>query len=185
MVWNAAQHFYLMIETSRFLPINYRQIVDKVLLNSAYPAHIESILIAMLKDETIRKQRLAVQRILDARMENVPFRHYQIPQIKLDADSYDEMIDWEANVCLEPVLTKHISTETLQNMLQEDKIKVDLPLLPCHNQAVERMVKLVTEASQCVVGHDNRDGFIRVRLSRRTLMPCFNTKSQFREITLS
>jgi hypothetical protein len=32
---------------------------------------------------------------------------------------------------------------------------------PCHNQSVERHVKLVTEASSQVVGFERRDGFIR------------------------
>ncbi|KAF2903508.1 hypothetical protein ILUMI_02675 [Ignelater luminosus] len=35
---------------------------------------------------------------------------------------------------------------------------------PCHTQAVERCIKLVTEASQAVCGDDVRDGFIGVRL---------------------
>jgi hypothetical protein len=39
--------------------------------------------------------------------------------------------------------------------------------LPCHTQAVERCVKLVTEASAAVCVTAARDGFIRVRNEAR------------------
>ena len=38
-----------------------------------------------------------------------------------------------------------------------DKLKLDHP---CHNQAVEHHVKLVTEAFICVAGFERRDGMI-------------------------
>ena len=49
---------------------------------------------------------------------------------------------------------------------------------PCHNQAVERNIKLVTEASAAVTGFEKRDGLIQKIRSRR-LMKAFNTKKQF------
>ena len=40
---------------------------------------------------------------------------------------------------------------------------------PGHTQAVERCVKLVTEACVAICGEDRRDGFIRVCLQSRAL----------------
>jgi hypothetical protein len=51
--------------------------------------------------------------------------------------------------------------------------------LPCHTQAVERCIKLVTEASAAVCGTAARDGFIRVRNEARNKMPRFETKNNF------
>jgi hypothetical protein len=55
----------------------------------------------------------------------------------------------------------------------------NLKKLPCHTQAVERCVKLVTEASAAVCGTAARDGFIRVRNEARKKMPKFDTKNDF------
>ena len=59
---------------------------------------------------------------------------------------------------------------------------VDIQPFPCHNQAVERLVKIVTESATKVYGHDRRDGYIRVLQERRKLMPQFDTKSEFKNI---
>lgn len=57
---------------------------------------------------------------------------------------------------------------------------IEFERFPCHTQAVERCVKIVTEASLAVCGEVSRDGFIRSRLEGRHLMPVFNTKSDYR-----
>ncbi|KAK4871690.1 hypothetical protein RN001_015814 [Aquatica leii] len=57
--------------------------------------------------------------------------------------------------------------------------EIEILKFPCHTQAVERCIKLVTEASSLVCGAEARDGFIRARISSRTAMPKFNTKSEF------
>ena len=51
--------------------------------------------------------------------------------------------------------------------------------LPCHTQAVERCIKLVTEASIAVCGAAARDGLIRVRNNARKKMLKFETKNDF------
>ena len=50
---------------------------------------------------------------------------------------------------------------------------------PCHNQAVERHVKVVTEASGQVVGYERRDGLIRQKLKSRMIIKKSDTKQQF------
>ena len=60
----------------------------------------------------------------------------------------------------------------------EEIIPIDLTFtkFPCHKQAAERTVKLVTEASKKVCGHNKRDGFIRSTLKSRKTMPEFRYK---------
>ena len=51
-------------------------------------------------------------------------------------------------------------------------------MFPCHNQAVERAIKVVSEASSQVYSEE-RDGFIRQRIRARKLVPKINTKADF------
>ncbi|GBL73363.1 hypothetical protein AVEN_159386-1 [Araneus ventricosus] len=51
---------------------------------------------------------------------------------------------------------------------------------PCHTQAMDRCVKLLTEASQKVVGSNSRDDFKRTTLLSRSSMPSFSSKSYFK-----
>ena len=50
---------------------------------------------------------------------------------------------------------------------------------PCHNQCVERHVKMVTEAAAQVEGFERRDGLIRQKIKSRKLLKKFDTKVQF------
>src|SRR6218665_3800626 len=56
---------------------------------------------------------------------------------------------------------------------------VIFPKFPCYTQAVERRVKLVTQAATTVCGQNSRDGFIRVRVASQQLMPTFKSKRDF------
>ena len=47
---------------------------------------------------------------------------------------------------------------------------------PCHNQAVERHIKIVAEVSAPVSGFERRDESIRQKLKSRNIMKQFNTK---------
>ncbi|KAJ8896749.1 hypothetical protein PR048_002094 [Dryococelus australis] len=64
----------------------------------------------------------------------------------------------------------------------ETKAIRDIKKLPCHTQAVERCVKLVTEASTKVCGHEVRDGDIKSALLLRLVMPDLSQKSDFKPV---
>ena len=84
---------------------------------------------------------------------------------------------------LEPILNTHISTAQIKAwILSATDADVDIQPFSCHNQAVERVIKLFSESSSKVYGHDKRDGYIRVLLKRRKMMPRFDTKSEFQII---
>ena len=56
---------------------------------------------------------------------------------------------------------------------------MDFSRFPCQTQWVERCIKLVTETSNAVCGEKSHDGFIRVGLASRNIIPNFNTKVEF------
>ena len=59
------------------------------------------------------------------------------------------MIDWETSLMTEPPFTKHFSKEILLNIVCTP---MEIPGYPCHTQAVERTIQLVTKASSSVTG---------------------------------
>ena len=66
--------------------------------------------------------------------------------------------------------TFDIPTEYLTDAeLEECREKPLILFHPCHNQTVERHVKLVTEASALVSGFQRRDGLIRRKIKYRKL----------------
>ena len=54
-----------------------------------------------------------------------------------------------------------------------------VPKYPCHTQAVERAVRIVSEASAAVIGADARDGFIWQRVKAREELPKFESKKDY------
>ena len=104
-----------------------------------------------------------------------------LPAVNFDALDYTEMIDWSNISYISPPLLQKVSNEELTAKLSNDKVYKDWIFcsLPCHTVAVERMVKLVTEASDNKYGTKNRDGYIRGTLESRSKMAKFDSKQDF------
>src|SRR6266516_3714166 len=93
-----------------------------------------------------------------------------ISTLNFDAKNYTDLIDWQNTDVTELPLLEDISVDELEMLVASGETPVtDFPRYPCHTQAVERTVKLVTEASTSVCGEKAKDGFIRVRLEPRKL----------------
>ena len=75
----------------------------------------------------------------------------------------------------EPTALKQLLNKEIE-AFQQHKLNLEHP---CHNQAVERHINLVSEASAAIAGFKNRDGLIRQKILSRKLMKTFNTKKQF------
>ena len=73
-----------------------------------------------------------------------------------------------------PAIKRHSDSEI--EVIRKYPLKLNHP---CHNQHVERHVKLVTEASSQVCGIDRRDGLIRQKLKSRQIMKKFHSKHHF------
>ena len=71
--------------------------------------------------------------------------------------------DFENEKFEEPPLIRHLTNKELENFRTHPLI----PSHPCHNQAVEWLVKLVTWASSVVSTFERRDGVIRQTIKCR------------------
>ncbi|GBN84829.1 hypothetical protein AVEN_69258-1, partial [Araneus ventricosus] len=108
-------------------------------------------------------------------------RRFVIPAFNFRATDYVDLIDWQACNVTPPAVLRHISYHELLKMIQDD-VPVDgceFIKFPSHTQSVERIVKLITEASRKRVGPQNRDGFIRATLESRKQMSQFEFKKDY------
>ncbi|GBN35636.1 hypothetical protein AVEN_77458-1, partial [Araneus ventricosus] len=82
-----------------------------------------------------------------------------IPVVNIRDTDYVDLIDWQAcNVTPHSVL-RHIICQGLLNMIEDDEPMDDWDFIkfPSYTRAVERLVKLVTEAFRKRVRPQNRD----------------------------
>ena len=106
---------------------------------------------------------------------NKDVRVFLKPKIDFKAVCYHKMTPISQWHTIPPVL----------NLIEDDKLLefIEKPLKlghECHNQNVERHVKLVTEASASMVGHERRDGVIQNKIKSRKLIENFESRSDFK-----
>lgn len=175
-----AQHLWKSIILSREFPENIKKIIDNVIRTNAYFAHPENILLGMITDSRSNIRELGLRRVLKSRNTEVQgnLRVFKIPKINWDAKDYIDLIDWSTCVVTEPPLLRDISNEDLTTFIKE-KVAIKLNKFPCHTQAVERCVKIITEASGKVCGHESRDGYIKVKFESRSELPSYENKEEY------
>ena len=180
MCTEGAKNFFKLIQLSRNLSPGCRGTVENVLQRNGYWAHVENILLTAFFDENSINREYAVHKILEARKRNEEqdyIRTFKPPSINFGADNYLSMVDWQSVQITSPPLLQHLSNQDILNA-------VEFPLnnlyqYPCHTQAVERVIQVVTQASSTVWGHDERHGQILNTLSNRVEFPKFHSKSTF------
>ncbi|GBO36602.1 hypothetical protein AVEN_148832-1 [Araneus ventricosus] len=144
------------------------------------------MLLAMLTDERCHIRTLSARRIIKAREidpDGNCVRRFFIHAVNFRATDYVDIIDWQAFHVTPPPVLRQMSSHELLKMIQDDVPMDgrDFIKFPSHSQTVERIVKLVTEASRKRVGPQNRDGFIRATLESRKQMSQFETKTDYKK----
>ena len=100
-----------------------------------------------------------------------------MPKINFKATDYPDLIDWENAVFSEPPMTMSLTNEEILGFVNEPLI---VPDYPGHTQAVERTIKLVTEAAGTVIWSEAREGFMWQKIkSRREIGRCDSKKEFF------
>ncbi|CAG5033030.1 unnamed protein product [Parnassius apollo] len=101
---------------------------------------------------------------------------FEVPKVNLNSRCY---IDLQQNI-YEPPILKNISDEQLQDLIENGGNAIlKFMRLSCHTQALERSVKVVTEAALSVCEKKRREGFIKSKLASRKVTPKFETKKDF------
>lgn len=155
--------------------------MNKVIQRNAFFAYPENVLLAMLADDRKHIRELALRRILQSRVPRYDnqIRDFKVPKLNFDATDYTELIDWQSDKVTEPPLTKSISEADLRRMIVNIPETIEILNFSCHTQAVERHIKMVTEASTLVCRNTSRDGLIRAKIASRKATPKMETKKDF------
>lgn len=102
----------------------------------------------------------------------------------MDSSNYWNMIDWPNSAYSEPPILMNFSLEELNSMVLEPNsnsaVFQAIKKFPCHTQAVERGVKLLTETALKVYGEEKRDGVVRNTLLSRKNMPYCESKKDLK-----
>ena len=181
----------------------------KTLEQNSYFAHPENVLLSMLSDVDYQVGCMAINKILAIRevqevgrvvipadvfeggdqcddheeshsmatmqadVSNV--RRFHRPKINNTAKVYHKVVNMNWAEIKEPPAIKHNCDENLAK-IRQTPLKLQHP---CHNQAVERHIKVVTEASAAVSTFERKDGVIRQKLKSQKLIKKLNNKCDY------
>lgn len=178
-----AQHIFKTIKLCEYLSNELKTIVHDVIQRNGYFGHMENLLLCMLWDDRKQIRELAYRKIIKARNNkmNIGIREFVVPKFNFSATDYIELLDWQNIDYYEPPVTTDLSEDQLKEIVHEPESSIIsyIQKIPCHTQAVERAVKLVSEASLAVCDSNRRDGMIRSKLDSRAIMPKFENKKDF------
>ncbi|GBM03036.1 hypothetical protein AVEN_14548-1 [Araneus ventricosus] len=178
------KHIFQAIQTSRYLSDELLQVVNPVIQRNAFFEHTENVLLAMLVNEREHIRELGYTRILKARQivpKKKTLRNFVPPKVNFQASNYIEIINWNSCVVYPPPMLRDLSEDDIKSLINSDTAPIrEIQKFRCHTQAVERCVKLVTEASNKVCGREARDSYIRATLKSRSVMPNFSKKSDYK-----
>ena len=121
-----------------------------------------------LKEET--SQIRSTKR--DITEESRFIRKFKVPKINTKAKVYHKMVNISSPDVTEPPVISGLTDEEILN----DSLVLKHP---CHTQALERSIKVLSAASSQVVGFPRRDGLTRQRLRSRKLVQHFDSKKDY------
>lgn len=182
---NGPLHLARIINLSKCLPQEYFNVVKVSLSRNAYLAHPENVMLALLNDDDMEVRQNGWLNVFNARniSNDQTLRIFKVPKLNFDCTDYKDLVTIDST---DPPLLRSIevNAENIEFLsskpLLDHDIGVELAKIPLHTQAVERCVKVVTEAAKSVCGEEKRNGWIANTLGSRNIMPKFNTKSDFR-----
>ncbi|GBN75531.1 hypothetical protein AVEN_173694-1 [Araneus ventricosus] len=127
----------------------------------------------MIVDKREHIREFGYRRIIKARnlaYKRKSIRKFQPPKINFLATEYTEVIHWNTTALSPPPLVRRFTNKKIWSKVQTGGTAAEwnFDMFPCHTQAVERSLKLVTEVSQKVIGSSSRYGFIRTTLLSRS-----------------
>ena len=105
-------------------------------------------------------------------------RKFLVPTLNYEASNYSDIT---ADLRHEPIFTSKIASEEIISCCRR---KFDVKNYPNRTQSVERIVKLVIDASYKVCDFDRRDGVIRSGTASRCLISVVDTKAPYSQAHL-
>ena len=169
-----ARHVLFQLELLRSQKKKVLDLVMPTIRRSAWYAHPESVIQALLCSEKREERQAGVDKILEIRgggdeetqVGDSSVRIRKTPAINIGATSLLDLVDLSVGAT-EPPLTCKLTSSSIRRFVETP---MEVPDWPSHTQSVERCVKMVTEAAGHVYSHERREGYIRSQVVSRELM---------------
>ena len=133
----------------------------------------------MLMSDKTSIRESAANHIMRARQNTmVSVRKFHLPKINFQAKTCEELIFWSEHEIFSPPVISCLPNNDLCKLFSNTDFWEEHNF-PCHSQAVERHVKLVTDSSIAVTGFERRNGYILAKLTSQSQMPKFLSKKDW------
>ena len=167
-----------MLVDSRYLSHDYKKIIDPVIQRNLQFAHPENVIWAITTGHQPHIRELGLRRVIKAWVlkQSEHIRKFKAPaKLNFDATEYFEMIDCTDVAITEPPVIKTMTGDDFRQFIAIQMTPIALVLkFSCHTQAVERVARLVTEASKPVCRQKSADvRSISDQITSAQLMPTF------------
>ena len=174
------RHVLFQLACLQSQPDDVVEIVSSTVKRAAWYAHSENIIQTLLSSKDEEERTLGVNAVLKIRGDGDPelqrgdssVRTRKTPDINLQSASLSELLNCQEDHH-EPPLTCNMTTSEVKKFISTPKV---VPNWPCHTQSIERVVKMVTEASGRFFTEKKRDGGIRAQEFSRRHMAKNETK---------
>lgn len=174
---DGARNLFSVIQLCKYLKGDQQKVVRRSIQHNAYYAHPENVIMSMLFDKNEFTRERAIQLIENTSPVGNEVRKFVVPKLNFNASIYFNMVNFNELELTTPPMILNLNKDSLKH-LYKSEVGKKISGIPCHCQAVERSVKLVTEAASSVTDA-NRHGFILNKLSSRAKMPKFDSKQNF------
>jgi hypothetical protein len=151
-VQDGAKHVFRTLQAMKKQNRRIQSIVMPVIQRNAYFSHPENILLSMIGGLAWRRIKKTRCDTSVERTHNV--RKFSIPKLNFDCNDYVDLIHWPKVTLTEPPLTMNLSNDIIDRNIK-DKTLFMAERFPLHTQAVERIIKLVSEADLEVCSHES------------------------------
>ena len=165
-VTHGSRNFFNLVQRIKsFSNKHVQEIALSVEQRNGYFDHPANVSIAMLRDDNENVRNVGVPKVLALRkpvseesannddcphlLNSFSIRLFDVPTLNLEANAYYKLANVDSYQEQPPPIASLIDTE-IEECLKKPLVSHH----PCHNQSVERHVKLVTEASAQVAGFD-------------------------------
>lgn len=184
-VADGPKHVFMMIKLIKEnMPKDLHGLLLGVVQRNSYFAHSENVILSMLvnQDSNVRSKAVNLIRQLRSDKQQESFRKFVQPELITDAQVYYEIVDLEdIQSVFEPPLLKDFSIEKISDCIDthENFISKMIKNIPCHTQAVERVIQTVSKASHTVFGEKNRHSKVCATLQSRAILPQTKSKKDY------
>jgi len=155
-----SQHFLSMVKRTKNLSDDIKPVVQSCLQRNSFFCHSESIILSLLCD-THPETREKGFKLYEVASESCPLiRKFTLPKVNFDAETLLELLD-PCSLWSPPPALCGFSTNEVRENSHTNALFDFCNSFPCHSQAVERAVKLVSQSSKTACGFERRHGVIK------------------------